>query len=358
MKKRLARLAEALKVDALYFTHLTNIRYLTGFTGSAAFVLAGPDFRLFFSDSRYAIQMKRQVHKDFGTHVVKGYAETLTETLKRLKAKRVAFEAQHLTVAALETLKKRHPGITWIPMMTDAVAEWRMIKTPAELEIIRRATRIAAKSWKQATDGLARGEFRTEKQLAKRLEYLMGINGAEKPSFETIVASGPNSALPHHRSGPARLRNNQFLLTDYGVVHEGYCSDETITRFVGKPTAEHRKIHRIVKEAHDRAIDAVKPGKTTGDIDTVARDFIKDAGYGPAFGHSTGHGVGLDTHEAPSVAPKTTTVLKPGMIITVEPGIYIEGWGGVRIEDMILVTPKGGEVLTHIPKDFKTFALG
>jgi Xaa-Pro aminopeptidase len=336
------------KVDALIVTHLPNVRYLCGFTGSAGVLLAGRR-PVFFTDGRYAGQSAAEVQ---GARVSIAKGSALAAAAARcVKSglKRVAIESGHLTVAQLGELEKALGKGIKVVRLAGAVEELRAVKDAEEIELLREAVEFSSRLFRPLLRSIRPGV--TERTVAARLEYTARRAGAEAMSFETIVASGERSALPHGVASAARLPSAGFVVLDYGVVLNGYCSDMTRTVHLGKASAEARKLYSAVLEAQLAAISAVRPGATTGEVDEAARQELKRARLGRFYTHSTGHGVGLEIHELPRVGAAGNEILKPGMVITIEPGIYLPGNCGIRIEDMLLVTGGGYEVLTPVSKE-------
>ena len=350
-KHRLRLAADAVaraKVDSLLVTHLPNVRYLCGFTGSSGVLAVHEGKWLFVTDGRYTSQAKEEVT---GASVVISKGAPIIAAAERLSAagaRAVGIEAQHLTVAqrsmlnhALAPARSRETN--------DIVETLRMVKDAAELAAIRRAVVTGSDLLPVAVRHIKPGA--REVDVAAELEYAARRAGAEAMSFETIVASGPRSALPHGRASQSAVPRNGFVVLDFGVILAGYCSDMTRTVHVGRAGREQRRLYDAVLQAQLAAIDAVRPGALVGDVDRAARRVLQRAGYGRYFTHSTGHGVGLEIHEAPRVGRGGNDVLKPRMVITIEPGAYVPGKGGVRIEDMVVVTEHGCEVLTPAGKD-------
>ncbi|HEX8924986.1 MAG TPA: Xaa-Pro peptidase family protein [Terriglobales bacterium] len=346
---RLRRLDEALqrqRVDALLVTHIPNVRYLTGFTGSAGVLLAGKR-PVFWTDGRYGEQARREV-KGARVVVAKGPAvlAALEHAAKR-GAKRVGFESEHVTVAQRKTLS---PGRDMRLVETSGVVEnLRCVKDAEEVARIRAAVNLASRCFKQLLRAMRPGV--PENEVAARLEFAARKAGASAMSFETIVAGGARSALPHGVASRAPLPARGFVVLDYGVILDDYCSDMTRTVHMGRAPRESRALYQAVLEAQLAAISAVRPGVSAGEVDAAARNTLHRNKLAKYFTHSTGHGVGLEIHEIPRIGAKQQTVLEPGMVITIEPGIYLPGRCGIRIEDMVLVTDTGCEVLTPVSKE-------
>jgi Xaa-Pro aminopeptidase len=337
-------------VDALYVSNLGNVRYLCGFTGSNGALVVGREVAYFLTDGRYRSQAPEEVTgAEIEVYTLPDqFGASLSRMVAGLGAKRVGFEADHVTVAGSERLGGQIPECELVGT-TGAVEDLRRVKEPGELEKIRRAADLA-------DDGIAYilGRVRpgmTERELAIDLESHMRYEGAEAVSFPSIVAAAERSALPHAHPTARTVEPGRFLLFDLGCVFEGYCSDLTRTVVVGTADARHREIYELVAAAQQAGLDALGPGRTGAEVDAAARDVIVAAGHGEAFGHSLGHGVGIEIHEAPTLRSSSTDVLEPGHVVTIEPGVYLPGWGGVRIEDLTVVTAWGAETLSHAPKE-------
>jgi Xaa-Pro aminopeptidase len=346
-RKNLREALERHKVDALVVTHLPNVRYLCGFTGSAGVLLATPR-PVFFTDGRYAEQAAAQV-KGVRIVIVKGGAlAAVAATCVKLGIKRLAIESDHLTVAQSDGFKPALGKGIKVTGLAGTVEGLRAIKDADEIELVRNAVELSSKLFRPLLRSMRAGVAETA--VAAKLEYMARTAGAAGMSFETIVASGERSALAHGVASGAKLPATGFVVLDYGVVLDGYCSDMTRTVHLGKAPDEARAIYDAVLDAQLAAISVVRPGVTTGEVDRVARHELKRAKLDRFFTHSTGHGVGLEIHEFPRLAAGNDAVLRPGMVVTVEPGVYLPGKCGVRIEDMLLVTERGYEVLTPVSK--------
>jgi len=347
-QQRLRSQLDQHSLDVLLLTHLPNIRYLCGFTGSNAAVLVSEQGSVFVSDSRYTTQARDEV-KSARAVIAKG--GLLADVVKHVHPRIVlGIEADHMTVATQAALKKLLPKGVRLKPAGGLVERLRVIKDAAEIALLRRAVALGSGLFHDALRAIAPGVSETE--VAGAIEYAARRAGAEGMSFETIVAAGKRSALPHGRATAARLPRRGFVVLDFGVILGGYCSDMTRTVHLGKPGARARALYGAVREAQQAASQAVRPGVTTGEVDAAARRVLQRAGLGRWFTHSTGHGVGLEIHEAPRVARNLAEELRPGMVITIEPGVYLPGEGGVRIEDMVLVTERGAEVVNTATKDF------
>jgi Xaa-Pro aminopeptidase len=336
-------------------THLPNIRYLCGFSGSAGVLLVPANERskpVFYTDGRYTQQAADEVRNARVVIAKKGaLAEACTQAL-RTGLKLLGFESEHVSFAVSRQLNQLLRGKSRLKPLTGVVELLRLTKDPAEIEQIRAAVLLGASLFSPAVASIRPGV--AEAEVAGELELQARRAGAEKMSFDSIVAAGPRSALPHGRASTQPIPGNGFIILDWGVILAGYCSDATRTVHVGTASQTHRRMYEAVREAQLASIDAVRPGVETGKVDRVGRGVLKKAGYEAYFTHSTGHGVGIEIHEAPRLAKGQTQKLEPGMIVTIEPGIYLPGDGGVRIEDMVLVTETGCEVLTPTPKDLIT----
>jgi Xaa-Pro aminopeptidase len=338
------------KIDALLVTNLHNVRYLTGFTGSNGAVLLFRDGRaVLFTDPRYTVQSHRQANCRIV--IAKGpLTKSILQEIGRVRAARVGFEQENLTVAQFEGFEKDLPPRKQLKPVTGMVERLRMVKDTAEIAKIR-ASVIANSGALEA----ALKRFRIgmkESELAAEIDYQNRKLGAEAPSFDTIVAAGDRAALPHAQPGASKIGPG-ILLIDMGAFHDGYASDMTRMVHVGAATPKYKRAYRAVLEAQLAAVNAVKPGVTTNFVDRAARSTLRQHGLEKEFVHSTGHGLGLEIHEMPRIGRRDKTKLEAGMTITIEPGIYIEGWGGIRIEDTVLVTPAGCEVLTPTTKDLR-----
>lgn len=336
-------------LDAVVVTDRPNIRYLSGFTGSDGVAVISPDGAWFLTDSRYISQAGEQA-TDF---TVIEYRRKFEESATFLTAqgfRRCGCEDTSLTVAQHAALKEHLSGVELVPVGGE-IARFRSVKDFAEIDMLRSVASLVSRSFLTFLAEVRPGI--RERDLALKLEWAMRSAGVDDKSFDFIVASGLRGALPHGAASEKLIEAGELVTFDFGGVMNGYCSDETVTVMVGAPDQQQRDVYRIVKEAHIRAIDAVKPGAACREIDAVARDHIAAAGYGEFFGHGLGHGVGLDVHEKPTLSPRSDETLAEGMVVTVEPGIYIPGWGGVRIEDTVVVTRDGCECLTQVPKELR-----
>ena len=338
-------------LDALLLTDIGNVGYVSGFTGSTAQVIITPTEALFITDARYTLRAQSEC---IGFSVIQtpagsgGYGDALKSVLEaRSGITRLGFEANTVTVSQLDAFQSLVPELQWTAT-ADVIETLRLVKDAGEIALIKNAIMVAETAMEQVKPLLKPGI--REQDFAMELEFAMRRLGASGSAFDTIVASGTNGAHPHHSAGPRPLAAGDFVTVDWGATVNGYNSDLTRTYVLGAATEKQREIYEIVWEAQRRAIAAIKSGKTGQEIDAVARDFISQRGYGDAFGHSLGHSLGRSVHDGPGFSVRSEKlVLAPGMVMTVEPGIYLEGWGGLRLEEDILVTEDGCEILTHLP---------
>jgi Xaa-Pro aminopeptidase len=357
--KRLQAAFERNSLDALLVTHLPNIRYLCGFTGTSGVLAILESSAVFFTDGRYSEQARAEVQ---GARVViarnpplAAAAEWLLENKSKVDRKKpriLGIESEHLTVAARSQLASLLRPDFRLRETRGLVERARMVKDADEIALLRAAAVFGARLFDRALEVIRPGV--TENEVAAEMEYTARRAGAEQMSFPTIIAAGKRSALPHGRASAAVIPPQGFVVCDFGVILTGYCSDRTRTVYVGRPTSEARSMYEAVREAQAAALEMVKPGVSVGDVDQAARKILKQRGLGRHFTHSTGHGVGLEIHEPPRIAAGQTELLCTGMVVTVEPGVYIAGRGGVRIEDMVVVKEGGCEVLAPASKELIT----
>ena len=336
-------------LDALLVSLSPNLRYLSGFTGSNGALLITPGESIVFTDSRYEIQAARET--SCRVRIAKGpVLMDVIATIARRRLRSIGYEPARMTCEYFESLKGHLPIKASLVAAGGWIEALRMVKSAEELDLIRRSVEINSQAFEHAAARVKPGM--REEDLAAELEYRMRKLGAEKPSFDTIVAAGEHSALPHAQPGKARLERG-LVVVDMGAMFEGYASDMTRMLHVGAPGAKARRMYRAVLEAQMAAIDAVRPGARTASIDAAARNVLKRYGMDRAFTHSTGHGLGLEIHEPPRLGKKDKLRLQAGMAITIEPGAYLEGFGGIRIEDTVVVTSSGCEILTPTSKDLR-----
>ncbi|MBP1155065.1 MULTISPECIES: Xaa-Pro peptidase family protein [unclassified Paenibacillus] len=346
--RRLRSLMQEQGLRALLITNATNRLYMTGFTGSSGYVVVTEDRAILLTDFRYMTQAPQQA---VGYEVIE-HAPQAMESVKDLLAQsgltKLGFEQNDMTYGVYQACAGTLSGIELVP--TDSLVEQlRMVKDDGELAIMQEAAELADRTFEYVL-GLLKPGMR-ELDIALEIEMYVRAHGAASTSFETIVASGERSALPHGKASDKIIGTNEFVKLDFGAYYKGYCSDITRTVVLGTPTDKHREIYSIVLEAQLEALDRIRPGMTGREADAVARDVIKRYGYGDLFGHGTGHGLGMEIHEAPRLSMTGEVVLAPGMTVTVEPGIYVPGFGGVRIEDDIVITDNGNRRLTQSSKD-------
>ena len=338
----------ALQIDALLVTSLINVRYLTGFTGSNAFLLVEPGRALLFTDGRYLTQVALEA--DCPAKIVRGSTiKGVTPVIRLRKLKRIGIESAHMTVEMYAFLASAAANSFTLLPVTGTVESLRMVKSPEEIALIRAAVQLTSAVFARSMRSVKAGM--SERDLAAEIDYQMLRGGADKPAFDTIVAFGRRAALPHASPTSTSLQSNELLLIDMGAQRQGYSSDMTRIAFFGRPSAQIKSLYRAVLESQLAAIDTIRPGATAHQVDRAARSTLKKHGLDKVFLHSTGHGLGLEIHEPPRLGRKEPTPLRPGMVITVEPGAYQEGFTGVRIEDTVLVTQSGCEVLTPTSKE-------
>ena len=339
--KKLQKRLQALRLGGFVSLDLTNVRYLTGYTGTSGAVAVFKNSAFFFTDFRYKTQAAAQV-RSMKRVIAKSLIEEVGKSIKQARVKRVGYEQARLNVSQFKQLRK---GATAKWVAVKPVDELRIIKDEAEIKTMEKNFSMLAKVFASLPEVVYPG--RREREVAAELHYRLAKLGGSGPSFDFIVASGTRSALPHGVASEKKIGKNDIVTLDWGWLLDGYCTDNTRTFFMGKPKPKLLEIHAIVLEANRLAIKKVAPGVPLKDIDAAARDYIRKKGYGDKFGHGTGHGVGLEIHEAPNVSPRSKDVARQGMVFTIEPGIYLPGIGGVRIEDVVVVTKKGCKVLTR-----------
>ena len=334
------------KVDALLVTALPNVRYLTGFTGSNGALLLTPERAIFFTDPRYTIQAGQET--SCIVRIVRGAMHLgIVKNLKGLK--RIGFESGRLTFGFFHALQEKLPLGASLEPAGNWLEELRMVKSVAEIALIRRSVDLNSEAFARVMKRVR--PPMTESELAAEIDYQMRKLGAERPAFETIVASGARTALPHAQPSETKLGANGLLLIDMGASRAGYASDMTRMAHLGKPSGKISAMYRAVLDAQMAALSVVRAGASTKRVDQAARQVLASAGLEKAFVHSTGHGLGLEIHEPPRLGKRDKTRLAAGMVVTIEPGAYVEGFGGIRIEDTVLVTRGGCEVLTPTRKE-------
>lgn len=343
--RKLFKQFEKAGIDALLVSSWPNVTYLSGFKGTESWVLISPKGRYFITDSRYSEQAENEAG---GFQVIlrdkKSVTEIVAELCKKHHVRHLGFEAPIITYTFYVALTKR-VGKNKLKATAGLVELLREIKDSDEIRAIRKSADIAVKGFHYVKH-IARPGMK-ERDVQGRLEYYTKSLGSEKPAFDIIIGTGARSSMPHCQTNDSKIKNNNVLLVDMGVVVDSYYSDLTRPIFLGKTSPVHKKIFDIVWEAQRAGIRKAAPGVTCREVDEVCRTVIQKNGYGNFFGHGTGHGVGLEIHESPNVSGRSETILRPGMVITVEPGIYLPGKFGIRIEDMVLISEEGNEVLTR-----------
>ncbi|MGD0900426.1 MAG: Xaa-Pro peptidase family protein [Thermoguttaceae bacterium] len=356
-RDKLRRMLRRLDVDALLVTHFTNVTYLTGFTGDDSFLLLRGDGQTVISDGWYVTQLQEECPA-LDLHIrAPGVAmnQAVVRALRAAGIGRLAIEGDSMTVGQRDRLAERLPKLR-IVVASGLVEKLRLVKDKEEIAEIREAVWFAERAF-----GVIRATLRpdqTEKEVADELDHQFRRFGARGASFPPIVAAGARAALPHAKPTQQLLGRSDLVLIDWGAEGRLYKSDLTRVLVIGKISPKLRRIYGVVLRAQTRAIAAIRPGITAGQVDAVARGVIADAGFGRRFSHGLGHGLGLEVHEAPRLAAKSSIVLRPGMVVTVEPGVYVPGWGGIRIEDDVLVTRKGRELLSSVPKQLEEVVVG
>jgi len=368
--QHLRQAIRAATVDGLIVTHLPNLFYLTNFQGTAGIAVATADRLYLIVDFRYSAAAKDLAASPYGspdTEIVpvdRSYDETLVALVRKLQTSRLGVEGANLSISRFNQLSKTL-GATASLIPTESVVETlRIVKDAHEIEMLRHGARLLSKVALDVVQDARPGI--TEQELAAKIDWRIKSAGFERCSFETIVAAGPNSALPHAHAGDRPLHDGDLVVLDFGGVYGGYCVDLTRTVMVGQPDPEQQRVYDAVLEAQLAAIAAVKPGARAGDVDAAARETLGRHKLAEAFGHSTGHGLGIEIHESPRIGPRREATadaaappddaIEPGMVFTIEPGAYLPGWGGVRIEDDVLVTADGVEVLTNVPRTLRPAA--
>ncbi len=343
---------EEKKLDAVLITNLSNLRYFTGFTGTTGVALALKDAKFFFADFRYVEQAKKQVGPRgyLVVGVERDLLDKVTEYIKDSRIKKLGIEDLHVSVAKYRSYQEKF-GDTELIGLGDSFLKCRMVKTDEELELIKKAAEIADEAFAKILPKIK--EDVSEKELANELEYEMKKLGADDKSFETIIASNYRSAMPHGVASEKLIEKEGFVKFDFGCFYKGYASDMTRTVYYGEGvSSKHLDVYNTVLEAQKLAVSKAKAGVGVRELDKVARDYITQKGYGENFGHGLGHGIGLEIHEYPYVSSNAENiVLQENMVVTIEPGIYIEGFGGVRIEDDVIIKKDGCEVINKTSKN-------
>jgi len=349
LSSRLSRLRQkfsAYKIDGLIFFNMSNIRYLSGFTGSEGILLINSRKAILLVDGRYTVQAGLEA-TDIQIIEYSDKIKGIFQAIKKLKLKRIGFEANSITVEMYNQLTNHMQNEVFVDL-ADELKFIRAYKEETEIALMKKAAEISSAAILSLMNQIKPGC--TEKEVALQLEYNARISGADGLAFEAIVAAGENSALPHAQPTDRKIKKGDFVVIDFGVKYRGYCSDETCTIAFGKLTDRQKNAYQIVKDAHDRALAMIKENIHAADIDHCARSVFGKK-YGRYFVHGTGHGVGLEVHEAPRLAANSDDILKPQMVVTVEPGLYIPGLWGIRIEDTVLVKKNSCEKLTKMDKE-------
>lgn len=349
LDNKIAGIMQQYAIDGLLISNGYNMRYLSGFTGATGYLFLTEERKVILTDSRYTIQAEKESEKNgYEVFEIDGsYEEAINLLIKEEEIETLGFEGQDTLFSDYEKLKDQLI-IKRLVAIKDEVKLLRVVKEPWELECIAQAERIGDYAFQKILGLIKPGM--TELEVAALIEYYLKSNGAENLSFDTIVASGVNSAMPHAVPSNKKIENGDFVTMDFGCVYHGYCSDMTRTIVVGKASTEQQRLYQLVLDAQMAALDFIKAGYMGCEVDNVARKIIYDAGYERCFGHGLGHSVGLFIHEEPRLSPKDKTILKPNMVVTVEPGIYVKDFGGVRIEDLICVTEAGAVNYTNSEK--------
>ena len=335
------------QIDQLWVKNLSSIQYLSDFTGSTANLLVDSSgHKTILVDSRYTTQAKEECQVDEVLEIV-NVLEDLSSQVKEQGCKKLGFEANQATFADHHSLAKNLPDLELVPI-DENLANLRSIKTEMEIKKLKRANEIANQAFEELVDELHIGW--TEKEAAWFLEKRFRECGGSALSFDTLVASGPRAAIVHGKASDRAFKEGDLIIIDRGLFANHYASDETNTFVLGKADSKQKDVYQIVKDAHDKCIEAVRPGIACKDLDAVARNHIHENGYGDYFGHGTGHGIGIEVHEMPAISPRGEGFLEEGMVFSIEPGIYIPDWGGIRIEDVVRVTGDACEILTLADK--------
>ncbi|MGE5328910.1 MAG: M24 family metallopeptidase [Deltaproteobacteria bacterium] len=351
MEERISKLRENLagyNVGGIIITSRYNRYYLSGFTGTNGYLIIGKEKKILITDSRYIEQAKKQCPDYEIVNQGKNIYEVLQDILQQINISELGFEENYITYRQYADCEKNIKGVKLVPVI-NSVEKIREIKDRQEIKKIKKAAQIADKTFEHILNYIKIGI--TEKEIALEIDYFMKKLGASELSFETIVASGTRSSMPHGVASSKIIEDGDTITIDFGCIYDGYCSDMTRTIFVGEPHQKMKDIYKIVLEAQEAALKVLKPGVPCKDVDQIARDIISKYGYGENFGHGLGHSVGLEIHEDPALSTKSERILEAGMVVTVEPGIYVEGIGGVRIEDLVLITENGYENLTSSSKE-------
>lgn len=347
--KKIQDILQKLNLDAILISNGNNMRYISGFAGATGYLYISTVRHTVVTDFRYTIQAEQEADGyEIITIGIGGYEEALNDLIRSDSVKRLGFEAEDMLYANYQRLQEKLVVNELFPV-GDEITKLRRIKTAKELEYMKRAEEIGDQVFTELLDFIKPGM--TELEIAAKIEFLLKMKGADGVSFPSIVASGVNSSMPHAVPSRKRIESGDFLTMDFGCVYEGYCSDMTRTIVIGKAEEKQKNIYYTVLEAQLKALEFLKAGYRGKEVDWIARDIIYKAGYEGCFGHGLGHSVGLDIHENPRLNMSEESTILAGMTETVEPGIYIKGYGGVRIEDLVVVTEDGCENFTHSTKE-------
>ncbi len=339
------------EVDSLLISRTADAAYLSGFTGDGCLLILPEEVRI-LTDPRYTEQAEREAPGAIVTDAKGKLADVLFGL--REKSGRFGFDSSHLTYNTFVEISEKLK--TPLVPLKNPVSPLRASKDARELNLIKKSADIAQAAFTNLRETIRPGV--TEKEIADELEYIMRKLGASAAAFPTIAASAANASLPHYSVSERRLESGDAVLIDWGAYSSGYASDTTRMLFLGEPTSEHCRIHTAVLEAQTVGLEALAPEKKAVEVDAAARNYLKETGYGDLFTHGLGHGVGMEIHEAPGLSPRSEDILKEGMVVTVEPGLYKPGWGGIRIEDMAVVTAGGHELITSLPRDIESSIAG
>jgi Xaa-Pro aminopeptidase len=347
--KKVFAILKKQKLNGLIVSHLPNVRYLTGYSGSNGLLVIVPPKAYFFTDFRYTVQARKEVKNCQVKIAERDLLGELAKIKELQKKTRIGFESMYLPVKLFNTIKELIPKVTLMP--TESIAESvAMVKDNGEINKLKKAAKIADSAFTDILKLIKPGV--KERDLALELHYKMIKLGADGPSFDFIVASGQRSSMPHGKASDKKIKKGDFITLDFGCFYQGYPSDITRTVVLGKASTKQKKIYDIVYRAQTAAVDAARPGMAGRELDKIARDIIMREGYGDYFGHGLGHGLGVDAiHSTPVLSPRSQDILATGHAFTIEPGIYLPNWGGVRIEDDVVLTANGHKVLTRSPKE-------
>ncbi len=349
-KQKIVNIRKAIiknNLGGMLFTNLSNIRYLVGYSGSSGMLWITPKQTIFLTDFRYKEQSAKEVKNARTVIVATGLINDLAKLPEFIKARKIGFEEQAMTYFQYRRLQKEARGKKLVPV-SGMAEKLRQVKTAEEIFKITRASQIADQAFSRIVKFIKPGI--SEKLIAAELDHTLKILGSSNPSFDSIVGSGPNGALPHAQPTDRKIRKGDFIVLDFGAIYQGYHSDMTRTICIGKPSAKHLEVYNKVLEAQALGLKSVRAGIKGKEVDQIVRRVITDAGYGKYYGHGLGHGVGLEVHEGPNMGMKTENILPNNSIVTVEPGIYLPGWGGVRIEDLVVVTKNSCRALSKSTK--------